>query len=133
MAAGTEAEAAEAGAEIRPPSNSESIMQPWKISIGLTASILAVSVMIAGESFAYLKPHLGIILSDYWIPVAWYGGLGVVFGGDADLRAPARSVGLADVGRKVDLVERSIRRGEGGQTDLTAKLDNEDRGQFPGA
>ena len=107
-------------------------MQPWKISIGLTASILAVSVMIAGESFAYLKPHLRVILTDYWIPIAWYGGLGVVSVAML-IYGAARSVGLADVGRKVDLVERSIRRGEGGQTDLTAKLDNEDRGQFPGA
>ena len=32
-------------------------MQPWKISIGLTAIILAVALMLAGESFAYLKPY----------------------------------------------------------------------------
>ena len=45
----------------------------------------------------------------------------------------ARALGLADMGRKVDLMERSIRRGEGGQTDLAEKLEQEDRGQFPGA
>ena len=31
-------------------------MQPWKISVGLTAIILALALMLAGESFAYLQP-----------------------------------------------------------------------------
>ena len=48
-------------------------MQPWKISVGLTAIVLALALMLAGESFAYLKPHLRIILTDYWMPVAGSG------------------------------------------------------------
>ena len=107
-------------------------MQPWKIRIGLTAVILALTLMVAGDHFAYLKPHLRIILTDYWIPLAWYSGLAVISLAMA-IYAAARALGLADMGRKVDLMERSIRRGEGGQTDLAAKLDNEDRGEFPGA
>ena len=107
-------------------------MQPWKISIGLTAIILAVASMLAGKSFAYLKPYLEIIATDHWMPVAWYGGLAmatlmvVIYSG-------TRILGLADMGRKVDLMERSIRRGEGGQTELAEKLEQEDRGRFPGA
>ena len=92
-------------------------MQPWKISIGLTAIILAMALMLAGESFAYLKPYLGIIATDYWMPVAWYGGLAVVTL-MVMIYSAARALGLADMGRKVDLMERSIRRGEGGQTEL---------------
>ena len=107
-------------------------MQPWKISIGLTAIILAVALMLAGESFAYLQPHFQIIAADYWMPVAWHGGLAV-----ATLMvviyAAARALGLADMGLKVDLMERIIRRGAGGQTELAKKLGQEDRGQFPGA
>ena len=53
-------------------------MQPWKISVGFTVIILAVAAMVAGERFAYLQPHLQIIAADYWMPVAWYGGLAVV-------------------------------------------------------
>ena len=53
-------------------------MQPWKISVGLTAIILAVAGMLAGERFAYLQPHFQIIITGYWMPVAWYGGLAVV-------------------------------------------------------
>ena len=36
-------------------------MQPWKISVGLTAIILALALMLAGERFAYLQPHFQII------------------------------------------------------------------------
>ena len=107
-------------------------MQPWKISIGLTAIILAVALMLAGESFTYLKPYFWIIVTDYWMPVAWYGGLAVVTL-MVTLYSAARALGLADMGRKVDLMERSIRRGEGGQIELAEKLEQEDRGQFPGA
>ena len=107
-------------------------MQPWKISIGLTAIILAVALMLAGESFAYFKPYFRIIATDYWMPVAWHGGLAVA-ALMAGIYSTARALGLADMGRKVDLMERSIRRGEGGQAELAEKLEQEDRGQFPGA
>ena len=107
-------------------------MQPWKISVGLTAILLALALMVAGESFAYLKPYFRIILTDYWMPMAWYGGLALVTL-MAVLYGAARALGLAGMGRKVDLMERSIRRGEGGQTELAEKLEQEDRGQFPGA
>ena len=107
-------------------------MQPWKISVGMTAIILALALMLAGERFAYLTPYFWIIVTDYWMPVAWYGGLAVVTL-MVLIYAAARALGLADMGLKVDLMERSIRRGSGGQTELAEKLGQEDRGQFPGA
>ena len=88
--------------------------------------------MLAGESFAYLKPYFRIIATDYWMPVAWYGGLAVVTL-MVVIYSGVRALGLADMGRKVDLMERSIRRGESGQTELAEKLEQEDRGRFPGA
>ncbi len=107
-------------------------MQPWKISVGLTAIIMAAALMLAGESFAYLKPYFWIIVTDHWMPVAGYGGLALVTL-MVVIYSAARALGLADMGLKVDLMERSIRRGEGGQAELAEKLEQEDRGQFPGA
>ena len=105
-------------------------MQPWKISIGFTAIILAAAMMLAGDDFTYLKPHLRIIATAHWKPTAWYGGVAV--GALAmSIYAAARALGLADMGRKVDLMERALRRGEQGQTELAAKLKSEDRGRFP--
>ena len=107
-------------------------MQPWKISVGLTAIIGALTLLLAGESFAYLTPHFWIIVTDYWMPVAWYGGLALVTL-MVGLYSAARALGLADMGLKVDLMERTIRRGEGGQSELAEKLEQEDRGQFLGS
>ena len=105
-------------------------MQPWKISVGLTAIILALALMLAGESFAYLKPYFRIILTDYWMPIAWHGGLALVTL-MAALYGAARALGLAGMGRKVDLMERSIRRGEGGQPILPGNWNKRTGGSSP--
>ena len=81
-------------------------MQPWKISVGLTAILCAGGLLLAGEGFSWISPYFWTVLTGYW---------------------------LADTGRKVDLMERSIRRGEGGQSDLAEKLEQEERGEYPGA
>ena len=107
-------------------------MQPWKISVGFTVIIIAVAALIAGEQFAYLEPHFQTSFTDYWMPLAWHGGLAIVTL-MAVIYASARALGLADLGTKVDLMERSIRRGGGrGQTELAEKLGQEERGEFPG-
>ena len=64
-------------------------MQPWKISAGLTAAIAGSAVLLAGPRLEYLAPYWPLLL------------------------AVARAAGLADLGRRVDLAERSVRRGEG--------------------
>ena len=107
-------------------------MQPWKISIGCTAVVLAAGIMLAGDAFIYLKPHLRTIATDHWKPVAWFGGLAVACIAMSIYDA-ARALGLTDMGRKVDLMERSLRRGEQGQTELAAKLESEEQGKYPGS
>ena len=107
-------------------------MQPWKISVGFTAIILAVAAMVGGEHFAYLEPRFQVIFARYWTGLAWHGGL-LILTLMAAIYAFARALGLADLGLKVDLMERSIRRGGGrGQTELAEKLGQEERGEFPG-
>ena len=68
-------------------------MQPWKISVGLTAIVLALALMLAGESFAYLKPYFRIILTEHWRPVAWHGGLALA-ALMAALYSGARALGM---------------------------------------
>ena len=107
-------------------------MQPWKISVGFTVIIIAVAAMIGGERFAYLEPHFKTLFVDYWVGLAWHGGL-IILTLMAAIYAAARALGLADLGLKVDLMERSIRRGGGrGQGELAEKLGQEERGEFPG-
>ena len=65
-------------------------MQPWKISVGFTVIIIAVAAMVGGEHFAYLQPHFQIIFTDYWMGLAWYGGLAIVSLHGCDLRRRPR-------------------------------------------
>ena len=87
-------------------------MQPWRISAGLTAVLAGLAVLVCGSRLEYLAPFWRVIFSDYGLVIALH--LGLVLGGVAAmLYGIARAAGLADLGQRVDLAERSIRRGEG--------------------
>ena len=104
-------------------------MQPITVALGLTVTVLALTALVAGPSFAYLAPHSHVLLSQYWPALTAYGALAVL-SMIAALYATARAAGLADLGRKVDLVERSIRRGAGGDPELAEQMQQQERGDF---
>ena len=104
-------------------------MQPFTVAIGLTITVLALTALLAGPSFAYLSPYGRVLLLQYWLAFTVYGALAVAACVVA-IYATARAAGLADLGRKVDLVERSIRRGAGGDPELAAQMQQQDRGDF---
>ena len=87
-------------------------MQPWKISAGLTAALAGSAILLAGSRLEYLAPFWPLILSDYGVLIALHLGLALA-AVLAAIYAVARAAGLADLGRRVDLLERSVRRGEG--------------------
>ena len=41
-------------------------MQPITVALGLTVTILALTVLLASPQFAYLAPHTRVLLSQYW-------------------------------------------------------------------
>ena len=104
-------------------------MQPITVALGLTVTILALTALLAGPKFAYLAPHTRVLVSQYWPALTAYGVLAVLTVIVA-IYATARAAGLADLGRKVDLVERSIRRGAGGDPELAGQMQHQDRGEF---
>ena len=87
-------------------------MQPWKISTGLTAALAGSAVLLTGSRLEYLAPFWPLILADYGVLIALHLGLALT-AALAAIYGVARAAGLADLGRRVDLVERSVRRGEG--------------------
>ena len=112
-----------------PPSSCrEEKMQPWKVSAGLSTTIGAWAVLLVGSHLEYLAPHWQVILSDYGVSIAAHLGLALVTGA-AFLYGTARAVGLADPGRKVNLPERSIRRGEGDR-ELAGALHRDAEGEW---
>ena len=102
-------------------------MQPITVAVGLTVTMLAATALLAGPQFAYLAPYTRVLLAEYWPALTAYGVAGVVTLAVA-IYATARAAGLADLGRKVDLVERSIRRGAGGDPELAGQMQQQDRG-----
>ena len=77
-------------------------MQPWKISVGLSAALAGSVVLLAGSRLEYLAPFWRMILADYGAVVVMHLGLALA-AVLASLYAVARAAGLSDLGRRVDL------------------------------
>ena len=103
-------------------------MQPWKISAGLTAAIAGSAFLIGGSRLDYLAPHWHAILARHGVPVGLHAALAVIVVAAA-IYGVARATGLADLGRRVDLAERSVRRGEGDE-DLADALKRDAEGDW---
>ena len=87
-------------------------MQPWKISAGLTAAIAGAALLLGGSRLDYLGPFWPAILAEHGVALVLHAVLALTALAAA-IYAVARATGLADLGRRVDLAERSVRRGEG--------------------
>ena len=68
------------------------------------------------------------ILAEHGVALALHTGL-VLAAVAAAIYAVARTTGLADLGRRVDLAERSVRRGEG-DAGLADSLRQDDEGDW---
>ena len=103
-------------------------MQPWKISAGLTASLAGSAFLIGGSHLDYLAPFWSAILADHGLLLALHLALALAAVA-AGIYGVARTTGLADLGRRVDLAERSVRRGEG-DPGLSDSLRRDDEGDW---
>ena len=103
-------------------------MQPWKISAGLTAALAGSAFLLGGSRLEYLAPHWPRILAEHGVTLTLHLTLALVTVGAA-IYAVARTTGLADLGQRVDLAERSVRRGEG-DPGLADSLRQDDEGDW---
>ena len=103
-------------------------MQPWKISAGLTAAITGSAVLLAGPRLEYLAPYWPLLLAEHGVLLALHLALALATVAGT-IYAIARAAGLADLGSRVDLAERSVRRGEGDQA-LTDALRRDAEGDW---
>ena len=104
-------------------------MKPIFFGIGITAVLGGLAVLLLGSQLDFLSPWWGAILRAYWLTISLHAAAAlltsiVVF------YALARVAGLADLGRRLDLVERGIRRGSGDR-DLRRALERSDEGVYP--
>ena len=87
-------------------------MQPWKISAGLTTAVAGVAFILGIERLEYLRPYWRLLLIEHGLTIGAHLGLGLATVAAINCVA-ARAAGLADLGRRVDLAERSARKGGG--------------------
>ena len=104
-------------------------MRPWKVAVGVTVALTAVTVFVLWSIVPYLHRFTWVLVVDYGAYLAAYGSLGIVTVG-AGVYSVARMVSLGAVGRKVDVVERSIRRGAGQDVELAAALARDEAGRY---
>ena len=103
-------------------------MSPWKVSVGMTMVVGGVGTWLLLEELVYLQPYGAVIAADYGLYVAAYGGMALATQA-AGAYLAARVVGLGAVGRKVDVVEREIRRG-GQDPALAEALARDEAGDY---
>ena len=87
-------------------------MQPWRISVGLTAAIAGAAVLLLAPRLDFLAPYWRVILADHGIRIGLNVALALAALAAA-IYAVARATGLADLGKRVDLAEQSARHGAG--------------------
>ena len=90
-------------------------MQPWRISVGLSAALVGSGLLLGGSRLEFLAPLWPVILAEHGIPIVLHSALplGALA---AATYAVAHAAGLADLGRRVDLLERRY----GGKTPAVA-------------
>ncbi|MDE0073896.1 MAG: hypothetical protein OXU32_07930 [Gammaproteobacteria bacterium] len=103
-------------------------MQPWKISAGLTAALAGSAFLLGGSRLDYLAPLWPLILARHSVAVGLHAAFAVMTVA-AGIYGVGRATGLADLGSRVDLAERSMRRGEGDR-DLADALRRDAEGDW---
>ena len=104
-------------------------MRPWRVAVGVTMTLGALAVWGLWLDLAYLRPYWAVLLAEYGWYIGAYGSVGLVTFG-ACVYIAARSVSLGAVGRKVDVVERAIRRGTGQDPALAEALARDESGDY---
>lgn len=104
-------------------------MSPWRVSVGLTVAGTGVAVWALLWELQYLLPYWPVVMAEHGWYVGAYGGAAVLSLG-VGVYVAARAVTLGTVGRKVGVVERSIRRGASEETELAEALARDEAGDY---
>ena len=104
-------------------------MRPWRVGLGLTMSGGALAAWALWLELGYLHPYWQLVLADYGWYLAAQSSVALVTVAVA-VYAVARAFSLGAVGRKLDVVERAIRRGTGQDPELAEALARDEAGDY---
>ena len=104
-------------------------MHPWQVSLGLSIATVIPLAYILYRQIAYLDGFWPIVWEYYAFHVVTVPAAGVllmVFG----YYQIARVFFLGDVGSRIQVMDRSIRSGQGGDPELSDALSREESGDY---
>ena len=104
-------------------------MTPGRFSLGMTLAILVLGGTALAVEFGYLSAFRSYLVGEYGLRLGVMAAaafLGVASG----TYQLARVLALGEVGARVGLLERTMRRGTGGDPELREALAREELGEY---
>lgn len=104
-------------------------MDPGRFCVGMSIVLLALSGVLVATQLDYLGEFWIVLWADHALRLVLMGAAwaGCVVAGTYQL---ARVLVLGEVGQRVGLLERAMRRGQGGDPELRRALDREETGRY---
>ena len=104
-------------------------MDPGRFCVGMSIVVLALSCVLVASQLDYLGEFWIVLWADHALRLVLMGAAwaGCVVAGTYQL---ARVLVLGEVGQRVGLLERAMRRGQGGDPELRRALDREETGRY---
>ena len=104
-------------------------MDPGRFCVGMTVVVLALTCVLLASQLDYLGEFWIVLWADHALRLVLMGAAWVscIVAGTYQL---ARVLVLGEVGQRVGLLERAMRRGQGGDPELRRALDREETGEY---
>ena len=104
-------------------------MVPWQVALGLSIATLVPLAFMLVDELSYVSGYWGWLWSRYWYPLGLLVSTTIlsVFFGFYQL---SRVLSLGDVGRRVQLLDQSLKEGKAGDPELVDALQRESSGRF---
>ncbi len=106
-------------------------MTPGRFCVGMTLVITVLLSLVLAAQFDYLAEFWIVLWADHAVRIVLMGAacLLLIVAGTYQF---GRIIVLGEVGQRVGLLERAMRRGQGGDPELREALDREETGDYLG-
>lgn len=104
-------------------------MQPDRFCVGMSMVIQALTLVVVVSEFEYLGEFWIVLWDRHAERLVMMGAAWCLLVGAGTYQL-ARVLVLGEVGQRVGLVERAMRRGQGGDPELREALEREERGDY---
>ena len=104
-------------------------MTPWQVATGLSIALLVPSAFLLVEELGYISGYWGWLWQRYWYQLGLFFST-VVLVVYTTFYQFSRVLSLGDIGRRIQVLDRSLKEGKVGDPELVDALQREARGNF---